>query len=184
MPANSRGRRNTLKGEVAMNIRERRSTRFGRAPLPSPSRPPVAGRDERRRFWAAIVAGMTSESAAVGAGVPKAIGTRRFRKAGGMPPATFVPSAKPLSNRYLLFAKREEIALLRAQSYTMQEVARRLGRAASTISRELRRNAATEVVASRIARRQHNGTLSDPHAARSKRSLRSTRPCKHLCRSA
>jgi IS30 family transposase len=55
----------------------------------------------------------------------------------------FRPSAKPLSERYLSFAEREEIALLRAQDHSMQEIARRLGRAASTISRELRRNAAT-----------------------------------------
>jgi IS30 family transposase len=55
----------------------------------------------------------------------------------------FGRSAKPLSGRYLSFAEREEIALLRAQGDTIQEVARHLGRAASTISRELRRNAAT-----------------------------------------
>src|SRR2546423_15406096 len=60
-----------------------------------------------------------------------------------MPPAMFRPSAKPLSGRYLSFAEREEIALLRVQGCSMREVARRLGRTASTISRELRRNAAT-----------------------------------------
>ena len=103
----------------------------------------VAGRDEQRRFWAAIAAGMTSEDAARQAGMSQAVGTRLFRKAGGMPPAMFRPSAKPLSGRYLSFAEREEIALLRVQSCSMREVARRLGRAASTISRELRRNAAT-----------------------------------------
>ena len=53
-------------------------------------------------------------------------------------------AAKPLLDRYLSFAEREEIALLRVQGYSMQEVARRLGRVASTISRELRRNAATQ----------------------------------------
>jgi transposase-like protein len=140
--ADSSGRRNTLTEEVAMAIRKRRSDRSGRAPLFSPGRPPVAGCDERRRFWAAIAAGMASEDAAVGAGVSQAVGTRWFRKAGGMPPAMFARSAKPLSGRYLSFAEREEIALLHAQGSAMQEVARRLGRAASTISRELRRNAA------------------------------------------
>ena len=40
-----------------MSRRKRRSDRSGRAPLRSPGRPPVAGRDERRRFWAAIAAG-------------------------------------------------------------------------------------------------------------------------------
>jgi IS30 family transposase len=49
----------------------------------------------------------------------------------------------PLSGRYLSFAEREEIALLRAQDVGVREIARRLGRSPSTISRELRRNAAT-----------------------------------------
>ena len=49
----------------------------------------------------------------------------------------------PLSGRYLTFREREEIAILRAQGAGVREIARRLGRAPSTISRELRRNAAT-----------------------------------------
>jgi transposase, IS30 family len=44
------------------------------------------------------------------------------------------------SGRYLSLLDRERIAVLRAQGCSMREVARRLGRAASTISRELRRN--------------------------------------------
>src|SRR3984957_11734057 len=84
------------------------------------------------RFWAAIAAGAASEDAAAGVGVPQAVGTRWFRKAGGMPPSMFGLLAKPLSGRYLSFTEREEIALLRVQGYSIQEVARRLGRAAST----------------------------------------------------
>ena len=110
-----------------MKRRRRRSDRSNRAPLFSPGRPPMAGRDERRRFWAAIAAGMASEDAAVEAGMSQAVGTRLFREAGGMPPAMFGPSAKPLSGRYLSFAEREEIALLRVQGYSMREVTRRLG---------------------------------------------------------
>ncbi len=49
---NSIGRRNTLKEDVAVTDRKR-SDQSGRAPLRSPGRPPVAGRDERRRFWTA-----------------------------------------------------------------------------------------------------------------------------------
>jgi IS30 family transposase len=49
----------------------------------------------------------------------------------------------PLSGRYLSFAEREEIALLRAQTLGVREIARRVGRSPSTISRELRRNAST-----------------------------------------
>ena len=46
---NSTGRCNTLKEDVAMTDRKRRSDQSGRAPLRSPGRPSVAGRDERRR---------------------------------------------------------------------------------------------------------------------------------------
>jgi IS30 family transposase len=49
----------------------------------------------------------------------------------------------PISGRYLSFQEREEIALLKAQGTGVREIARRLGRSPSTISRELRRNAAT-----------------------------------------
>ena len=49
----------------------------------------------------------------------------------------------PHSGRYLSFTEREEIALLKAQDFGVCEIARRLGRSPSTISRELHRNAAT-----------------------------------------
>src|SRR3954464_3027609 len=140
----SSGRRNTLTEGVAMRAGRRRSDRALRAVLPgSPGRPGVAQRENRRRFWAAIAAGRSSEAAAIEAGVSPAVGARWFREAGGMAPTTLAPSAKPPSERYLVFAEREEIALCRAQGQGIREIARRLGRAASTISRELRRNAAT-----------------------------------------
>jgi IS30 family transposase len=56
-----------------------------------------------------------------------------------MPPTNL----SPLSGRYLSFAEREEIALLKAQRLGVREIARRVERSPSTISRELRRNAAT-----------------------------------------
>jgi IS30 family transposase len=105
----------------------------------SPGRPPVARREHRQRFWEAIADGLSSEDAAVVAGVSPAVGTRWFRESGGMPSVT----QKPLSGRYLSFAEREEIAILRAQDRGVREIARQIGRAASTISRELHRNAAT-----------------------------------------
>src|ERR1700747_1289275 len=58
-----------------------------------------------------------------------------------MPPAMFRSAAKPRSGRYLSLAEREEIALLNAQGHSLREIGRRLGRAGSTISRELDRNA-------------------------------------------
>ena len=162
-----------------MKLAKRRSDRSGRATLFSPGRPSVAGRDERRRFWAAIAVGLESVDAALAAGVPPAIGTRWFRTAGGILPAMFGRSAKPLSGRYLSFAEREEIALLRAQGYSKQEVARRLGRAASTISRELRRNAA----AWSTAPQQRNGMPNEPLVGQNRESLRRMRPCEPMWRS-
>lgn len=46
------------------------------------------------------------------------------------------------SGRYLSFAEREEIALLRVQGKGLREIARAISRDPGTISRELRRNAA------------------------------------------
>jgi IS30 family transposase len=105
----------------------------------SPGRPSSARREDRVRFWEAIARGLSSEDAAAEAGVASAVGTRWFREAGGMPPLTLAP----VSGRYLSFAEREEIAILHAQQLGVREVARRVGRSASTISRELRRNAST-----------------------------------------
>jgi IS30 family transposase len=52
-------------------------------------------------------------------------------------------SLAPLSGRYLTFAEREEIAILKAKGVGVREIARQVTRHPSTISRELRRNAAT-----------------------------------------
>ena len=41
-----------------------------------------------------------------------------------------------ISGRYLSFAEREEIAMFKAQGAGVREIARRLGRSPSTISRE------------------------------------------------
>ena len=47
------------------------------------------------------------------------------------------------TGRYLSLTEREEIALLKAQDKGVREIARTIGRDPGTISRELRRNAAT-----------------------------------------
>ncbi len=52
---------------------------------------------------------------------------------------------EPLTDRYLSFSEREEIALLKVQGLGVREIARAIGRDPSTISRELRRNAATRI---------------------------------------
>ena len=93
-------------------LRERQqAVREMRGQMWSPGRPSVARREDRQRFWRAIAAGCSSEDAAAAAGVSQAVGSRWFRDGGGMPPI----SLAPLSGRYLSFAEREEIAILRAQ---------------------------------------------------------------------
>jgi IS30 family transposase len=123
----------------------------------SPGRPPVWRREHRQRFWDLIVQGVTSEQAAVEVGVSQPVGTRWFREAGGMRDV----NTEPLSGRYLSFAEREEIAILRAQGAGVCQIARNLGRDPSTISRELRRNAAT-----RGGRLEYRATSAQWHADR------------------
>jgi IS30 family transposase len=142
----------------------RRSDRALRSKLRSPGRPPVAQQAHRRRFWVLIAAGQSSEDAAIGAGVSAPVGARWFRKSGGMPPSTLAPSSKPLSGRYLSFAEREEIAIQHAQGAGVRQIARHMGRSGSTISRELRRNAAT-----RGGELDYRATKAQWHAERAAR---------------
>ena len=135
-----------------------------RGKLRSPGRPGVASREARRRFWAFIAAGLWSEDAAMKVGISQPVGSRWFRRAGGIAPSHLAPSSKPLSDRDLSFSEREEIALWRAQGLGVREIARRLGRAASTISRELRRNAAT-----RSGNLAYRATTAQWHAERAAR---------------
>ena len=119
--------------------RLRISARALRPPMRSPGRPPGWRREHKLRFWGAIARGLSSESSAEEAGVSPAVGTRWFREGGGMSTV----SSAPLSGRFLSFTEREEIAILHAREHTVRDIARRLSRAPSTVSRELRRNAAT-----------------------------------------
>lgn len=119
--------------------RQQKATWAVRGKMFSPGRPPGWQREQVQRFWVEIAKGATSEAAAISTGVASAVGTRWFREAGGMRPV----SLAPLSDRYLSFAEREEIAILEAKSCGVREIARQTNRSPSTISRELRRNAAT-----------------------------------------
>ena len=110
----------------------------GRSPMKSPGAPSLR-REVEREFWRVVATGLTSEQAALAAGASQAAGSRWFRERGGMSPFDLAPA----SGRYLSFAEREEIAILKAQGAGIRQIAGRLGRAPSTISRELRRNAAT-----------------------------------------
>lgn len=110
----------------------------GRGAMHSPGAPSLRHETERL-FWKQIATGITSERAAQAVGVSQAVGSRWFRYRGGMP----LFMSKPISGRYLSFAEREEIALLSVQGVGVREIARRIERSPSTVSRELTRNAAT-----------------------------------------
>jgi hypothetical protein len=112
--------------------------RTGRALMKSPGAPRHR-REVEREFWGEIAKGLLPEEAAAAVGVSQAVGGRWFRHGGGMPTVDLAP----LSGRYLTFREREEIALLKMQGAGVRQIARLLARAPSTISRELRRNAAT-----------------------------------------
>src|SRR5665213_2411642 len=120
-------------------------------------RPPAGRREHRVRFWEAIARWVSSEGAAVEAGVLPSIGVRWFRKCGGMAPLDLVR----VSGRYLSFTEREEIAVLLAGGCGVREIARQLRRAPSTISRELQRNAAL-----RTGRPEYRASTAQTHADR------------------
>ena len=84
------------------------TTVTGRPAMRSPGRPPIR-REIERVFWGKVAEGLASEDAALACGVSGPVGSRWFRERGGMPSIQL----GPLSGRYLSFAEREEIALLR-----------------------------------------------------------------------
>jgi IS30 family transposase len=103
-------------------------------------------------------------------GISQPVGFRWFREAGGMAPSHLSRSSRPPSGRYLSFSEREEMALWRAQALGVREIARRLGRAPSTVSRELRRNAAT-----RGGNLDYRATTAQWHAERAARRPKAAR---------
>lgn len=146
---------------------KRCSDRCTRGKLNSPGCPPVWQREQLSGFWQAIASGKTSEDAAVSVGVSAPVGARWFRNGGGMPPTHLAPSAKLSDGRYLTFSEREDIALELAKGQSIRSIARKLGRSPSTISREVRRNAAT-----RGGTLDYRASTAQWHADRSSRRPR------------
>jgi transposase, IS30 family len=142
---------------MATMRQRQREVQLYRGQVPSPGRPTVAWREDRVRFWAAIAGGMMTEDAAVVAGVSSPVAFRWFRHAGGVNPC--LPAT--VAGRYLSFSEREDIALLRAKGLGVREIARRVKRHPSTISRELRRNAST-----RTWRLDYKPSIAQWHAER------------------
>lgn len=96
-----------------------------------------ARRNVLREFWLAIRAGRLREEAATGLGYEPGTGSRWFGQAGGVVPAYVTAQS---SGRFLSFAEREEIHAGVERGDSIRLIARSLGRAPSTVLRELRRN--------------------------------------------
>lgn len=71
-------------------------------------------------------------------GIGRKTGFRWRSENGGLPPHYLRESSR--SSRYLSLLERRDIASLRERGLTIREIGRCLGRAPSTVSRELRRN--------------------------------------------
>lgn len=89
----------------------------------SPGRPEPS-RTVQRDFWRLIASGITTLEAAGEVGVSWPVASRWSRHAGGMTPL----SLDEPTGRYLSFAEREEIALLKAKDKGVREIAREIGR--------------------------------------------------------
>lgn len=170
-----------VKGSTSLvgGRRQQAADRAFRPAMRSPGRPEPS-RAVERRFWRLIAQGVMSEDASAAVGVSPPVGSRWFRHAGGMPPITL---AEP-SGRYLSFEEPEEIALLKACAHGVREIARRLGRDPSRISRELRRNAATGLGSGSTGLAWPSGRRNTLRSVPSQPSWRRTRGCVPMSRNA
>ncbi|SUB09178.1 IS30 family transposase [Nocardia brasiliensis] len=100
---------------------------------------PRVSRAVLREFWELVGEGMAPSVAAVASGVSGSTGTRLFAEAGGVKPRLRVLGCSGKKPR-LSLAEREEIAIGNARDESANSIAKRLGRATSTITREIERN--------------------------------------------
>jgi len=105
------------------------------------------------KFIKLIEQGVNNSEACRIVGIHRKTGTRwrlgrTIRNSVGDPvhyPPVVARSSPPERHpRYLSAAEREQVSLLRSRGWTLRRIGAELGRAASTISRELRRNANSE----------------------------------------
>lgn len=89
----------------------------------------------QRRFWELIADGWSSEDAGVAVGVSATCGGKWFRRFGGVNPRMQEPRGQKRPR--LSADEREQIMIGTAQGESIRSIADRLGRAPSTIMREI-----------------------------------------------
>jgi transposase, IS30 family len=124
-------------------------------------RRPVSA-EVRDGFWTARQRGEPIWLAAQGAGVSQAAGWAWIKQRGGVRPRRPVPA----SGRYLSLAEREEIAVGVAVGESVRSIAARLGRSASTVSREVSRNRVSAGYRAVAADRLAQGRRARPKPAK------------------
>jgi IS30 family transposase len=97
---------------------------------------PAAPRALQAQFWEGIRSGLGNVEAGRAAGVGQVVASSWFKQAGGVKGN----GPRPAGGRYLSVGEREEIAVGLAAGESLRGIAARLGRAPSTVSREVRRN--------------------------------------------
>ena len=96
-----------------------------------------ASREVRRQFWELIRSGMDRKRASVALGLNAYTGKDWFKQAGGVVPTYLF---KPSTGRRLSSLEREEIFMGVDRGVSIRQIAKVMGRAPSTVSRELHRN--------------------------------------------
>ncbi|MFF2469520.1 IS30 family transposase [Streptomyces mirabilis] len=129
----------------------------------------MARRGRKRRleleaeYWRLLAAGVGTVDACKQLGIGRKTGYRWRAENGGLQPHYLPESSR--SGRYLSLLERRRIASLRERGLTIREIASRLGRAPSTVSRELRRNS-----------RPHDNGIYDADLAHDRCRERAGRP--------
>ncbi|WP_420716600.1 IS30 family transposase [Streptomyces sp. H27-H1] len=129
----------------------------------------MARRGKKRRldleaeYWRLLASGMGTVEACRQLGIGRKTGYRWREESGGVPPVHLPEASR--SDRYLSLMERKRIATLRERGLGVREIAERLGRAPSTVSRELRRNS-----------RRHDNGIYDADLAQQRSRERFRRP--------
>jgi len=124
----------------------------------------------QRRFWELIAAGWSSEDAGVAVGVSVTCGSRWFGRFGGVNPKLQEPQGRKRPR--LSLDEREQIMIGTSQGESIRSIADRLGRAPSTIMREIANNGAARGLAGRYRAKYRFGARQAGWDAKSGYSAR------------